>query len=176
MDGYEDRENVLEAGGCRCDLDVQAYRVLSMLGEGCHDRCLQVLGKSVLSTLCLRCLLQAVLDILWLAVDEDGELRQRRGKLDVADVAYLRCLMRRYGWERSAGGVEVCSWSECFPSSHYQNKKYVQFAWMLVTQLLRPRNTPSLQALRAHHSPALIRELRASRTRNVSPRRRQNQS
>ncbi|CAK9095848.1 unnamed protein product, partial [Durusdinium trenchii] len=37
-------------------------------------------------------------------VDEDGELRQRRGKLDVADVAYLRCLMRRYGWERSAGG------------------------------------------------------------------------
>ena len=115
MDGYEDRENVLEAGGCRCDLDVQAYRVLSMLGEGCHDRCLQVLGKSVLSTLCLRCLLQAVLDILWLAVDEDGELRQRRGKLDFADVAYLRCLMRRYGWERSAGGVEGCSWSECFP-------------------------------------------------------------
>ncbi|CAK9111529.1 unnamed protein product [Durusdinium trenchii] len=65
MDGYEDRENVLEAA----------------------------------------------LDILWgakaLVVDEEAELRQRRGKLDVADVAYLRCLMRRYGWERSAGGVEV---------------------------------------------------------------------
>ena len=137
-----------------------------MLGEGYHDRFLQVLGKSVLSSRCLRCLSQAVLDILWgakaLVVDEDGELRQRRGKLDVADVTYLRCLMRRYGWERSAGGVEVCSWSECSPSSHYQNKKYLQFAWMLVTELLHPRNTPSLRALRARHSPALVRELRAN--------------
>ena len=172
------RENVLEAGGCRCDLDVQADRVLSMLGEGYQGRCLQVLGKSASSTVCFRCLSQAALDILWgakaLVVEEDGELRQRRGKLDVADAAYLRCLMRRYGWERSAGGVDVCSWSECFPSAHYQKKKYVRFAWTLVTQLLHPRNTPSLQALRARHSPALVRELCASRARNVSPRRRRN--
>ena len=151
MDGYEDRENVLEAGGCRCDLDVLAYRMLSMLGEGYQDRCLQVLGKSlccqlfVLDACCRRRWTYYGARRPW--VDEDGELRQRRGKLDVADVAYLRCLMRRYGWERSAGGVEVCSWSECFPSSHNQNKKYVQVAWMLVTQLLHPRNTPSLQAL-----------------------------
>ena len=51
-----------------------------------------------------RCASQAVLDILWgrkaLVVEEDGELHQRRGKLDEADAMYLRCLMRRYGWEQ----------------------------------------------------------------------------
>ncbi|CAK8994127.1 unnamed protein product, partial [Durusdinium trenchii] len=40
----------------------------------------------------------AALDILWgakaLVVEEDGELRQRRGKLDVADAAYLLCAWR----------------------------------------------------------------------------------
>ena len=51
-----------------------------------------------------RIAVEAVLDILWgrtaLVVEEDGELQQRRGKLDEADAMVLRCLMRRYGWER----------------------------------------------------------------------------
>ena len=33
-----------------------------------------------------------------------GEVRRRRGKLDAADATYLRCLMRRYGWERNEQG------------------------------------------------------------------------
>ena len=114
------------------------------------------------------CCLQVVLGILWgtkaLVVDDEGEVRRRRGKLDAADATYLRCLMRRYGWERFDQDVEVCYWSECFPSARYGNKKCLQFAWLLLTQLLHPRETPALQAMRSRHDPVTVGELRDSRT------------
>eukprot|EP00438_Fugacium_kawagutii_P021906 Skav207153 [mRNA] locus=scaffold573:217434:220210:+ [translate_table: standard] len=76
FDGYDDRENVVEAGTLKSGGPLGWW--LSW---------------------------QAVLDILWgiraVVVDEEGDVRKRRGKLDSADVTYLRCLMRRYGWERS---------------------------------------------------------------------------
>ena len=97
-------------------------------------------------------------------VDDEGEVRRRRGKLDAADATYLRCLMWRYGWERFDQDVEVCYWSECFPSARYGNKKCLQFAWLLLTQLLHPRETPALQAMRSRHDPVTVRELRDSRT------------
>ena len=54
----------------------------------------------VLSSYCL----QVVLGILWgtkaFVMDDGGEMRRCRGKLDAADATYLRCLMRRYGWEK----------------------------------------------------------------------------
>ena len=109
-----------------------------------------------------------VLGILWgtkaLVVDDEGDVRRRRGKLDAADATYLRCLMRRYGWERFDQDVEVCYWSECFPSARYGNKKCLQFAWLLLTQLLHPRQTPALQAMRSRHDPVTVEELRDSRT------------
>ena len=83
---------------------------------------------------------EAVLDILWgrkaLVVEEDGELQQRRGKLDEADAMFLRCLMRRYGWERRDPEVSTCSRMECYKASIYNKSKYVEFAWVLVLELL----------------------------------------
>ena len=58
-------------------------------------------------------------------VDDGGEVRRRRGKLDAADATYLRCVMRRYGWEKIDKEVEVCYWSECFPSACYGKRKKV---------------------------------------------------
>ena len=84
--GYEDRENVVEVGGC------QNY---CMVGWCLFFSCLA--GSRW-------CCLQVVLGILWgtkaFVVDDGGEVRRRRGKLDAADATYLRCLMRRYGWEK----------------------------------------------------------------------------
>jgi hypothetical protein len=111
---------------------------------------------------------EAVLDILWgrkaLVVDEDGELQQRRGKLDDADAMFLRCLMRRYGWERHDPEVPICSWTECYKASIYNKSKCVEFAWFLVLELLHTRSSPELEALRTHHNPTVVRELRESRT------------
>lgn len=108
-----------------------------------------------------------MLDVLWgtktFVVDDAGDVRRRRGKLDGADMTYLRCLMRRYGWERFGEEVEVCYWSECFPSARYGSKKFFEFAWFLLTQLLHPRSTPALQALRSVHDPVTVRGLRESR-------------
>ena len=151
--GYEDRDNVVEVGGCRnyCMARVSFFFVSCRFAV-------------VLSLCCL----QVVLGILWgtkaLVVDDEGEVRRRRGKLDAADATYLRCLMRRYGWERFDQDVEVCYWSECFPSARYGNKKCLQFAWLLLTQLLHPRQTPALQAMRSRHDPVTVGELRDSRT------------
>ena len=58
----------------------------------------------------------------------------------------------------------MCYWSECFPSARYGNKKCLQFAWLLLTQLLHPRETPALQAMRSRHDPVTVGELRDSRT------------
>ena len=150
--GYEDRDNVVEVGGCR------------NYSMACVSFFMSCRFAVVLSLCCL----QVVLGILWgtkaLVVDDEGEVRRRRGKLDAADATYLRCLMRRYGWERFDQDVEVCYWSECFPSARYGNKKCLQFAWLLLTQLLHPRETPALQAMRSRHDPVTVRELRDSRT------------
>ena len=64
--------------------------------------------------------------------------------------------------------VEVCYWSECFPSACYGNKKCLHFAWFLLTRLLHPCNTPALQAMRSLHDPLRVRELRDSRTSVIS--------
>ena len=122
----------------------------------------------VLSSYCL----QVVLGILWgtkaFVMDDGGEMRRCRGKLDAADATYLRCLMRRYGWEKIDKEVEVCYWSECVPSARYGNKKCLHFAWFLLTRLLHPRNTPALQAMRSLHDPVTVRELCDSRTSVIS--------
>ena len=119
--------------------------------------------------LCFGC--QVVLGILWgtkaVVVDEGGEVRRRRGKLDAADATYLRCLMRRYGWEKAEAGVDVCYWSECFSSARYGHNKCLEFAWQLLTQLLHPHSTPALRAMRSRHDPVTIRELRESRHRDT---------
>lgn len=123
-----------------------------------------------LLALCVDCRLpvQAVLDILWgrkaLVVEEDGELHQRRGKLDEADAMLLRCLMRRYGWERRDPEVATCAWTECYKASIYKKSNCVEFAWFLLLDLLHTRSSPALEALRSHHNPTLVRELRESRT------------
>ena len=153
--GYEDRENVVEVGGCRI------YVVWCLFFLSCRF-------PVILSLCCL----QVVLGILWgtkaFVMDDGGEVRRRRGKLDAADATYLRCLMRRYGWEKFDKEVEVCYWSECFPSARYGNKKCLHFAWFLLTRLLHPRNTPALQAMRSLHDPVTVRELRDSRTGVIS--------
>ena len=115
-----------------------------------------------------RIAVEAVLDILWgrtaLVVEEDGELQQRRGKLDEADAMVLRCLMRRYGWERRDPEVPTCSWMECFKASIFNKSKCVEFAWFLVLELLHTRSSPALEGLRSHHNPTVVRDLRESRT------------
>lgn len=103
-----------------------------------------------------------MLDILWgrkaLVVEEDGELHQRQGKLDDADALYLRCLMRKYGWELEEEEVMVCLWRQCFEPRVYNKKKLVEFAWVV-----HPRADSTLDALRQRHNPVLVAERRASR-------------
>jgi hypothetical protein len=99
-----------------------------------------------------------------LVVEEDGELQQRRGKLDEADAMFLRCLMRRYGWERHDPEVPTCLWMECYKASIYEKRNCVEFAWFLLLELLHTRSSPALEALRSHHNPTVVRELRESRT------------
>ena len=111
--------------------------------------------------------LQAVLDILWgskaLVVEEDGELHQRRGKLDEADSLYVRCLMRKYGWDIEGQDSMFCSWMQCFVPRTYSKMKLKDFAWFVMLELLHPRTSDALEAVRAHHDPSHVRELRASR-------------
>ena len=97
-------------------------------------------------------------------VEEDRELHQPKGKLDDADMTYLRCLMRKYGWERYDHAVEVCMGSECFRSQRYTKGVCVEFAWFLLQELLHARTTSALQALRTWRAPTTVRELRESRT------------
>ena len=56
-------------------------------------------------------MIEAVLVILWgrkALVLHEHELRQRRGALDLGDMVYLRCLMRKYGWERRSNADSPC--------------------------------------------------------------------
>ena len=111
--------------------------------------------------------LDAVVDILWgrkaLVIEESGELRQRMGALDDDDMLYLRCLMRRYGWERFTTKAACCMWSEVFRKTMYNKKNCLDFAWFLLQKLLHPRRSVALDGLRAEHAPQHIRQLRAAR-------------
>ena len=111
--------------------------------------------------------LDAVVDILWgrkaLVIEESGELRQRKGALDEDDMLYLRCLMRRYGWERFTTKAACCMWSEVFRKTMYNKKNCLDFAWFLLQKLLHPRRSVALDGLRAEHAPQHIRQLRAAR-------------
>ena len=79
-------------------------------------------------------MIEAVLVILWgrkALVLHEHELRQRRGALDPGDMVYLRCLMRKYGWERRSNADSPCLWQEVFPKADF-----VAFAWFLLQELL----------------------------------------
>ena len=70
-------------------------------------------------------MIEAVLVILWgrkALVLHEHELRQRRGALDPGDMVYLRCLMRKYGWERRSNADSPCLWQEVFPKADYVKK------------------------------------------------------
>ena len=54
-------------------------------------------------------------------------------RFDEADKITLKCLMRRFGWERnlnSSSHSSRCLWSETFQSCTV--KEYKEFAWFLV--------------------------------------------
>ena len=106
-------------------------------------------------------MIEAVLVILWgrkALVLHEHELRQRRGALDPGDMVYLRCLMRKYGWERRSNADSPCLWQEVFPKADY-----VAFAWFLLQELLHPRSATELTTLRELHQPAAVAAERASR-------------
>ncbi|CAJ1439150.1 unnamed protein product, partial [Effrenium voratum] len=99
-------------------------------------------------------MIEAVLVILWgrkALVLHEHELRQRRGALDPGDMVYLRCLMRKYGWERRSNADSPCLWQEVFPKADY-----VAFAWFLLQELLHPRSATELTTLRELHQPAAV--------------------
>ena len=159
--GYQDRADVVEARSM-----VFFFRVLEELTCSFCDAVFKdfiwCLGRTPLIAV------QVVLDILWLrkalVIDEEGDLHQRKGKLDDSDELRLRCLMRRYGWERHDEAVDVCTWMECYKSPSYTKTKYLEFAWFLLLDLLHPRTSTELDALRSRHDPGLVREMRDSRT------------
>ena len=60
-------------------------------------------------------------------------------RFDDGDKMMLRCLMRRFGWEKNSkclGKSNRCLWMETF--QHCTVKEYKDFAWFLVEELLHP--------------------------------------
>ena len=60
-------------------------------------------------------------------------------RLDEADKLTLRCLMRRFGWEKNSqcsSKSSRCLWAETF--QNIAVKEYKDFAWFLVEELLHP--------------------------------------
>ena len=60
-------------------------------------------------------------------------------RFDEADKLTLRCLMRRFGWEKNSqcsSKSSRCLWAETFQNSTV--KEYKDFAWFLVEELLHP--------------------------------------
>eukprot|EP00435_Cladocopium_sp_Y103_P068467 s225_g31.t1 len=105
-----------------------------------------------------------VLDLRWAwQYKPDWEIRKGRGGLSADDESLLRCMMRRYGQELLDAPTGLCEWSQCFEVKEEKKKKFIDFAWFLVQQLLHPRDAVELAELRRRHDPVAVRSLRASR-------------
>eukprot|EP00435_Cladocopium_sp_Y103_P062927 s1103_g24.t1 len=105
-----------------------------------------------------------VLDLRWAwQYKPDWEVKKGRGGLSADDESLLRCMMRRYGQELLSAPTGPCEWSQCFDFQTEKKKKFIDFAWFLVQQLLHPRDASELAELRRRHDPVAVRKHRSSR-------------
>ena len=78
-------------------------------------------------------------------------------RFDEADKIILRCLMRRFGWERRQEADRCCLWAETFEGCLLRD--YKAFAWYLLEEILHPWGSAELQR---RHSPTSVRASRHS--------------
>ena len=73
-------------------------------------------------------------------------MTSEKKRFDEADKLTLRCLMRRFGWEKNSqcsSKSSRCLWAETFQNCTV--KEYKDFAWFLVEELLHPWCTADVQ-------------------------------
>ena len=78
-------------------------------------------------------------------------------RFDEADKITLRCLMRRFGWERRQEADRCCLWAETFDGCLLRD--YKEFAWYLLEEILHPWGSAELQR---RHWPEAVHASRHS--------------